>query len=56
MNLVSATTTAGRTAALVRVASDQRFGPGLEEFEPTFDELAFGYLATPHGRPTEVPA
>jgi ABC-2 type transport system ATP-binding protein len=56
VNLVSATNTAGRTAALVRVESDQRFGPGLEEFEPTFDELAFGYLATPHGRPTEVPA
>jgi ABC-2 type transport system ATP-binding protein len=56
VNLVSATNTAGRTAALVQVDSDERFGPGLEESEPTFDELAFGYLATPPVRPTEVPA
>jgi ABC-2 type transport system ATP-binding protein len=56
VNLVSATTTAGRTAALVRVDSNERFGPGLEESEPTFDELAIGYLATSHARATEVSA
>lgn len=54
VNVVSASNPAGRTVALVRLDSDQRFGPGLEESEPTFDELAFGYLATPHAPPTEV--
>lgn len=56
LNLISTTTTAGRTAALVRVDTDQRLGPGLEESEPTFDELALGYLVTTHARPTGVPA
>jgi len=56
VNVVSARNAAGRTSALVRVDSDARFGPGLEESEPTFDELTFGYLATPHMSPTEVPA
>ena len=56
VNVVSATNTAGRTAALVQVDSGERFGPGLEDSEPTFDELAFGYLAGPTTRLTEVPA
>jgi ABC-2 type transport system ATP-binding protein len=56
VNVISAANTAGRTAALVRLDPDMSFGPGLEECEPTFDELAFGYLATPHPHPTEVPA
>ena len=56
VNVVSATTTAGRTTALVRGDSDTRLGPGLEEVEPTFDELALAYLATPRRHPTEVPA
>lgn len=56
VNVVSAADMAGRTAALVRLDSDARFGPGLEESEPTFDELALGYLATPPARLTEVPA
>jgi ABC-2 type transport system ATP-binding protein len=56
VNVVSAADMAGRTAALVHLDSNARFGPGLEESEPTFDELALGYLATPRPRPTEVPA
>jgi len=55
-DVVSATTTAGRTTALVRTAPGERFGPGLDEAEPTFDELALGYLAGPQPRPTEVSA
>jgi ABC-2 type transport system ATP-binding protein len=56
VEVVSATTSAGRTSALVRTSPGHRFGPGLDEAEPTFDELALGYLATPQPRPTEVPA
>jgi ABC-2 type transport system ATP-binding protein len=53
---VSATHTAGRTAALVRVDSGLLTGPGLDEALPTFDELALGYLAVPQRRLEEVPA
>jgi ABC-2 type transport system ATP-binding protein len=56
VNLVSASSTAGRTVALVRPDPGQRFGPGLEESEPTFDELALGYLAGPPAPPIEVSA
>ena len=56
VNVVSATTTAGRTAALIRLDAGVKFGPGLEESEPTFDELALGYLATSHPRTTTVSA
>ena len=56
VNVVSVTSSGGRTAALVRVDAGERFGPGLEESAPTFDELAIGYLATPQLRPAEVPA
>lgn len=56
VDVVSSTDMAGRTAALVRVESGTRFGPGLEDSEPTFDDLAMGYLATPRPHPAEVPA
>jgi ABC-2 type transport system ATP-binding protein len=60
LDVVSATSAGGRTAALVRLDAaatfGATFGPGLEESAPTFDELALGYLATPRPRPTEVPA
>jgi ABC-2 type transport system ATP-binding protein len=55
-SVVSSTDTAARTTALVRLDRGATIGPGLEESEPTFDELALGYLATPTSRPTEVPA
>ena len=42
--------------ALVRLDRGASIGPGLEESEPTFDELALGYLATPQRRRAEVPA
>jgi hypothetical protein len=54
--LVSATHTAGRTAALVRVDSGLLTGPGLDQALPTFDELALGYLADPHRSLEGVPA
>jgi ABC-2 type transport system ATP-binding protein len=47
LGVVSATDAAGRTTALVRIEPGARFGPGLEVAEPTFDELALGYLAAP---------
>ena len=56
VNLVSASSTAGRTVALVRPEPGQRFGPGLEESEPTFDELALGYLSGPQAPATQVSA
>jgi ABC-2 type transport system ATP-binding protein len=56
LDVVSATDSAGRTAALVRLDGNAGLGPGLDESAPTFDELALGYLATPRPRPTEVPA
>jgi ABC-2 type transport system ATP-binding protein len=56
MSVVGTTDTGTRTAALVRLDSDTRFGPGLDESPPTFDELALGYLAASQPRPTEVPA
>ena len=56
VSVVSATDTAGRTAALVRRTDGMSFGPGLEEAEPTFDELALGYLAAPRPHPVGMPA
>lgn len=56
LDVISATNTAGRTSALVQIDSATSFGPGLEESEPTFDELALGYLAERHPRFTEVRA
>lgn len=53
---VSAASAGGRTTALVRLDSGARFGPGLDEGAPTFDELALGYLAAAaHPHPAEVP-
>ena len=52
LTVVSTTSAAGRTIALVHLASIERIGPGLAESEPTFDELALGYLAPAHRRPT----
>jgi ABC-2 type transport system ATP-binding protein len=54
--VVSATDATGRTTALVRLRAGMGLGPGLEVSEPTFDELALGYLAAPRPHLTEVPA
>lgn len=43
--VIHAAPAAGRTVALVHVDADTAIGPGLDEAEPTFDELALGYLA-----------
>src|SRR4051812_21364981 len=56
VSVVSETTTAGRTTALVRVDSGASVGPGLDEAQPTFDEIALGYLAVPQPALDEVPA
>lgn len=56
VGVISATNISGRTTALVRLDTRMRFGPGLEDSEPTFDELALGYLATPPPRHIDVPA
>ena len=45
------TSVAGRTVALVHLDTMERIGPGLAESEPTFDELALGYLAPPPSAP-----
>lgn len=55
LTVVNATQTAGRTSALVRMDPDASLGPGLVQAQPTFDELALGYLALPP-RLHEVPA
>ncbi len=55
ISVVSARSAGGRTVALVRLRSGPRFGPGLEEAEPTFDELALGYLAMPQPQRAAVP-
>jgi ABC-2 type transport system ATP-binding protein len=52
LTVVSTTSAAGRTIALVHLGSMERIGPGLAESEPTFDELAMGYLAPAHRPPT----
>jgi ABC-2 type transport system ATP-binding protein len=56
VDVISSTDMAGRTTALVNRDSALAFGPGLAEAEPTFDELALGYLAEPHLRSSEVRA
>jgi ABC-2 type transport system ATP-binding protein len=56
MTVVSATQTAGRTVALVRLDTGASIGPGLDEAQPTFDELALGYLEASQPRLEEVPA
>jgi ABC-2 type transport system ATP-binding protein len=56
LSVVSVTTIGPRSVALVRGGSDVVLGPGFDEAQPTFDELALGYLATPAPRPERVPA
>jgi ABC-2 type transport system ATP-binding protein len=56
VTVISETTSAGRTTALVRVDSGASIGPGLDEAQPTFDEIALGYLAVPQPALAEVPA
>ena len=56
IGVVSATNAAGRTVALVRLDFGASLGPGLDESQPTFDDLALGYLAEPHPGLEEVPA
>jgi ABC-2 type transport system ATP-binding protein len=53
---VSATQTSGRTTALVRLDSNPNIGPGFIEAQPTFDELALGYLDAARPSLDEVPA
>ena len=54
--VVSATNLADRTVALVRLDSSAVIGPGLDQSEPTFDELALGYLTAAQPLPEGVPA
>jgi ABC-2 type transport system ATP-binding protein len=42
--VISSSSTAGQTTALVRSDAAPLAGPGLEETAPTFDELVLGYL------------
>jgi ABC-2 type transport system ATP-binding protein len=56
ITVVSATSAGSRTTALVRLTSGVVIGPGLDEAQPTFDELALGYLATSRPLLDEVPA
>jgi ABC-2 type transport system ATP-binding protein len=42
--VINSRTTAGRTIALVRADAVSLAGPGLDEAQPTFDELVLGYL------------
>lgn len=43
--VISSTQTGGRSIALVHCDSASVIGPGLDQAQPTFDELALGYLA-----------
>ena len=56
LDVVSVTNASGRTCALVRAAGPTTFGPGLDESEPTFDDLALGYLAPLQPQRMDVPA
>ncbi|MGH8862357.1 MAG: ABC transporter ATP-binding protein [Jatrophihabitantaceae bacterium] len=56
IGVISTSSTAGRATALVRVDSGPLTGPGFEASQPTFDELALGYLAAPLPQTHEVPA
>src|SRR3954468_21375590 len=56
MTVVNATRTAGRTVALVRLDDGASIGPGLDDTQPTFDELALGYLEASQPHLDEVPA
>jgi ABC-2 type transport system ATP-binding protein len=52
--VVSTTDIGERSVALVHLEPDVTIGPGLDEAQPTFEELALGYLAEPPPRLTEV--
>lgn len=52
--VISARSAAGRTTALVRSDAAAITGPGLNETQPTFDELVLGYLG--EGRPSHEEA
>jgi ABC-2 type transport system ATP-binding protein len=54
--VISATTAGPRSIALVRGGSELVLGPGFDELQPTFDELALGYLAASVPQPERVPA
>jgi ABC-2 type transport system ATP-binding protein len=42
--VINSRTTAGQTIALVRSDASTLCGPGLDEAQPTFEELVLGYL------------
>jgi ABC-2 type transport system ATP-binding protein len=52
--VINSRTIAGRTIALVRSDVSTPTGPGLDEAEPTFDELVLGYLDEDHPRRAEA--
>jgi ABC-2 type transport system ATP-binding protein len=54
--VISVTHIADRTVALVRLDSAAGIGPGLDQAEPTFDELALGYLAAAQPLCNDAPA
>jgi ABC-2 type transport system ATP-binding protein len=54
--VISVTTAGRRSIALVRGDSDVVLGPGFDEVQPTFDELALGYLTPPTPHSERVPA
>jgi ABC-2 type transport system ATP-binding protein len=54
VSVINATRTVGGTSALVRLDAAISIGPGFDQAQPTFDELAMGYLATPHVSREEV--
>lgn len=53
-SVISARSTAGRTTALVRSDPGAVAGPGLDESQPTFDELVLGYLDDARHTPQEA--
>jgi ABC-2 type transport system ATP-binding protein len=57
--VINARSAGGRTIALVRSEASRtgpRIGPGLDEAQPTFDELILNYLEEPRPSHQEVPA
>ncbi|MGC0421021.1 ATP-binding cassette domain-containing protein [Embleya sp. AB8] len=52
--VVSAYAGAGRSSALIRPGSATLSGPGLQDSEPTFEELVLGYLDNTRGDATEA--
>ena len=54
--VISSTSAGRRSIALVRADSAVLTGPGFDEAQPTFDELAMGYLTAQTPQLEEVPA